>query len=105
VIARVIPVLGHGASMPSSSELPDSLRELAFKNAVIVRDDPDFHRDMTHLIEQIKAQTPQKRMLSLMPIMALLVTVVIVIGVVLMLIQSGGNSARLKLTWDTFLGV
>jgi hypothetical protein len=49
-----IPVLVHGASMPSASDLPESLQELAFRNAAIVRDDPDFRRDMGRLVEQIR---------------------------------------------------
>jgi SH3-like domain-containing protein len=50
----VIPVLVDTASMPSGEELPASLQELAFKNAVTVRDDPDFHRDIDRLIKQLQ---------------------------------------------------
>lgn len=50
----VIPVLVKGAGMPSSADLPLSLRELVFRNAAIIRDDPDFHRDMSRLIHQIR---------------------------------------------------
>ncbi len=49
----VIPVLVRGAGMPNSGDMPHSLRELAYRNAAIVRDDPDFHRDMSRLISQI----------------------------------------------------
>jgi len=49
----VIPVLVDGAPMPSADELPVTLRELAFKNAAVVRDDPDFHPDVTRLIQGI----------------------------------------------------
>lgn len=56
----VIPLLVDGASMPSADELPLNLRELAFKNAIIVRDDPDFHKDVDKLIDSIQRryQTP-----------------------------------------------
>lgn len=50
----VVPVLVGGARMPTEADLPDSMRELAFRNAAIVRDDPDFRRDITRLIDQIK---------------------------------------------------
>lgn len=50
----VVPVLVGGARMPTEADLPDSLRELAFRNAAVVRDDPDFRRDITRLIDQIK---------------------------------------------------
>lgn len=50
----VIPVLVENAQMPRSARLPESLRELAYRNAVSVRPDPDFHHDMEKLIRQIK---------------------------------------------------
>jgi hypothetical protein len=50
----VIPVLVNNAPMPQASELPDSLRELAYRNAAVVRQDPDFHHDMEKLIRHIK---------------------------------------------------
>jgi hypothetical protein len=54
----VIPVLVRGASMPTSLDLPDDLRDLAYRNAAIVRDDPDFSRDMQRLIAKIEAFKP-----------------------------------------------
>ena len=42
----VIPVLVDDAAMPSTAELPDSLRPLYYRNAAIVRNDPDFNRDI-----------------------------------------------------------
>lgn len=52
--ALVIPVLVGGASIPSAKDLPPTLRELAYKNAITVRDDPDFRRDMDELIGYLK---------------------------------------------------
>jgi hypothetical protein len=46
----VIPVLVDGASMPPAAELPEELRPLALRNAVAVRDDPDFSRDMERVL-------------------------------------------------------
>jgi hypothetical protein len=51
----VIPVIIAPASPPASTELPEALRELAYLNAAFVRDDPDFHRDISRLIESLKA--------------------------------------------------
>ncbi len=51
--ALVIPVLVDSAPMPSEADLPHSLGQLAYKNAVIVRDDPDFHHDVGRLIESL----------------------------------------------------
>ncbi len=49
----VIPVLVQGASLPSESELPHTLRELAYRNATVVRPDPDFHGDIARLLDGI----------------------------------------------------
>ncbi|MBL7163441.1 MAG: toll/interleukin-1 receptor domain-containing protein [Anaerolineales bacterium] len=46
----VIPVLVSGATMPPEEILPASLRDLSYRNAILVRPDPDFHRDMDRLI-------------------------------------------------------
>jgi hypothetical protein len=55
----VIPVLVHGARMPRPDELPISIRELAFRNAIQVRDDPDFRRDMDELIHVLDGSSSQ----------------------------------------------
>lgn len=50
----VIPVLvGRRARLPQGRHLPESIRDLVYRNAVPVRADPDFHRDMSRLIEGI----------------------------------------------------
>ncbi len=50
----VIPVLVDNAAMPEAEDLPPSLRELCYRNAVKVRTDPDFPHDMQMLIRQLK---------------------------------------------------
>ncbi|HEX2909003.1 MAG TPA: SUMF1/EgtB/PvdO family nonheme iron enzyme [Phototrophicaceae bacterium] len=45
-----IPILVGNASMPRPDDLPVSLRELAFKSAAVVRDNPDFNRDVSRII-------------------------------------------------------
>lgn len=56
----VVPVLVEGATMPSPNDLPGYLRELAFRHAAILRDDPDFRRDVERLIAQIRGFVDQK---------------------------------------------
>ena len=51
----VIPVAVDNASMPGAKDLPNTLSELAYKNAALVRDDPDFHPDMDKIIRAINA--------------------------------------------------
>ncbi len=50
----VIPVLVENAQMPNSATLPESLRELCYRNAINVRQDPDFNHDMQKLVGEIK---------------------------------------------------
>ena len=54
----VIPVLVMGARMPGIDEIPDSLAELRLRNAINVRNDPDFTPDMQRLIQGINEQVP-----------------------------------------------
>jgi formylglycine-generating enzyme required for sulfatase activity len=49
----VIPVLVMNASMPGSKDIPESLGDLLFRNAISVRNDPDFNPDMQRLIQGI----------------------------------------------------
>ncbi|MDQ7025589.1 MAG: SUMF1/EgtB/PvdO family nonheme iron enzyme [Anaerolineae bacterium] len=54
----VIPVIVAPASPPLSTQLPEALREVAFLNAAFVRDDPDFHHDVSRLIKSLQAIPP-----------------------------------------------
>ncbi len=51
---QVVPVLVRHAKMPRATQLPEALRELAFRNAIDVRPDPDFHHDMERLIKAVE---------------------------------------------------
>lgn len=57
----VIPVLVGGALPPAPASLPVSIRELAYRNALQVRDDPDFHRDMDVLIQILRSLDAQQQ--------------------------------------------
>jgi hypothetical protein len=57
---RIIPLLVRGASMPAEEQLPPSLRKLVYRNAIPVRPDPDFHRDMDRLISAISEYVTKK---------------------------------------------
>ncbi len=49
----VVPVLIGGASMPSPAELPDGLKDLAFRNAAQIDAGRDFHQHMERLIRSM----------------------------------------------------
>ncbi len=50
----VIPVLVSGATISPINRLPVSLQDLSYRNGLVVRPDPDFHRDMDRLIEFLR---------------------------------------------------
>jgi tetratricopeptide (TPR) repeat protein len=73
---RVIPVLVDSAVMPAADELPASLADLAYRNAVKVRTDPDFPHDMGILIRQLQHPRQQQIIRSLwlaIPLILLLI--------------------------------
>ena len=51
----VIPVLLMNASMPSAQDIPESLGQLRYQNALSIRNDPDFNHDMERLIRDIRS--------------------------------------------------
>lgn len=53
-----IPVLVQGAAPPPEANLPKSLAQLTYLNAVHVRYDPDFEEDMRRLIGAIERVLP-----------------------------------------------
>jgi hypothetical protein len=54
----VIPLLVMNARMPGLEEIPESLADLRFRNAISIRNDPDFTPDMQRLIQGINEQFP-----------------------------------------------
>ncbi len=50
----VVPVLVGHATMPGSAHLPASLAQLAFRQSIEVRPDPDFHHDSTRLVSALR---------------------------------------------------
>jgi hypothetical protein len=51
---RVIPALVEGAEMPTSDQLPDSLRKLSYRNAFELSDGR-WHSDVQRLIDRLEA--------------------------------------------------
>lgn len=50
----IIPILVKGATPPDADRLPPSIQKIAFFNAVPVRRDPDFNRDIRFLIKYLR---------------------------------------------------
>lgn len=50
----VIPVLVGGATIPPAQRLPASIQDMSYRNGIVVRPDPDFHKDMDRLIANLK---------------------------------------------------
>ena len=55
----IIPVLIGNARMPSSEQLPPSLKDFAFRNAVTVDTGRDFDHHIDRLIKSIDGMAPQ----------------------------------------------
>lgn len=49
----IIPVLVQGVQMPHPEQLPETIRGFAYRNAAVVRPDPDFHADIDRLVHQL----------------------------------------------------
>ena len=50
----IIPVLVRNARGPAPDAMPEDIRELADRQYLVVRGDPDFHRDVDRLIKGIR---------------------------------------------------
>ncbi len=86
----VIPVLVDGANMPTADSLPAGLKDLAYRNSVVVRNDPDFNRDITLLIETIHKRVAAPSRLPL--IAAAVIGLIAVIAVALLALQGGAQA-------------
>ena len=57
----IIPIATPNASLPTCSELPEAIADLAQRNGLAIRLEPDFQRDLDHLVAKLEAmlgQTP-----------------------------------------------
>jgi hypothetical protein len=52
--ALVVPALVGSTGMPQEEQLPESIRDLTRRNAIPIRPDPDFHRDVDRLIRGLQ---------------------------------------------------
>lgn len=59
-VKAIIPVLIDGASMPQPNDLPDTLKEFAFRNAARVESGRDFHSHLNRLIKAIDFATEDR---------------------------------------------
>jgi hypothetical protein len=46
----IVPILVSGAEIPSAEQLPEALAALAYRQARLLRPDPDFHLDVDRLL-------------------------------------------------------
>jgi hypothetical protein len=60
----VVPLLVGRTAMPRAAELPDRLKELAYRNAAAVRSGPDFHGQVDRLIQGLEQLVARRRELQ-----------------------------------------
>jgi TIR domain len=92
----VIPVLVNNATMPDPSALPPTLKDLSYRNSLVVRNDPDFHHDIGLLIKAIQKRTggsPNRRLPLILGTLA-----VIIIGLALVLLSGRGGEQNIQST-------
>lgn len=58
----IVPILLNDTRMPTANELPTQLKRLPYRNAARARPDPDFHRDITLVIETLKRSVESLQM-------------------------------------------
>lgn len=78
----IIPVLVGGAGMPRAEELPETLKSLAYINAVLVRADPDFLGDFSRLRRAIIRLTRRRYGGSAIWIVTAAATAVFIAGII-----------------------
>jgi SH3-like domain-containing protein len=99
-----VPVLVDNATMPDADQLPNSLQDLRYRNAVPVRNDPDFNRDIARLINHLKNISesrkvrrvgPSRRIMNLIGVF--IVTLLLAaMAAVLILWQRGAEEALVQ---------
>ncbi|MEZ4668540.1 MAG: TIR domain-containing protein [Anaerolineae bacterium] len=87
----VIPVLVDNAVMPDPASLPDSLKDLAYRNSVVVRNDPDFHHDINLLIQAIQKRVGSSSNKRLPLIFGGLAALLAIFALALILLSSRGG--------------
>ncbi len=79
----VIPVLVNNAPMPSAESLPPTLKDLAYRNSIVVRNDPDFNRDIGQLTDVIQKRQKPNRTPLILGLVALVAIIAVLALVVL----------------------
>ena len=77
----VIPIITSNAELPKEEDLPDSLKKLAYHNAIYIRPDPDFKNDINRLIENINKiyKKPFRKKYIYISILVLIMSIIYVI--------------------------
>ncbi|MCC6893139.1 MAG: PT domain-containing protein [Anaerolineae bacterium] len=74
--------------MPPADSLPAGLKDLAFRNSVVVRNDPDFNPDINNLITAIEKRV--KGSSSRLPLIAGVIAAVLIIAALLIFVVLPG---------------
>lgn len=92
----VIPVLVGGTTMPSSDDLPESIRALAFQPALIIRDEPHFHEDMRALLNRIRQDSASQSQYPSVLVTGCTLLLAIIFALFLVVIIAGGEAEQVK---------
>jgi hypothetical protein len=95
----IIPVLVGGTKIPAAETLPSSIQPLAFRQAIVVRSDPDFRNDVGQLVRALQRVTTTNTSLDRIRHSGILRTVLIFVGfaIALILLSRAGIHIRQKI--------
>ena len=86
--------------MPAPDQLPELIRDLSFRNAIVVRDDPDFRNDIGNLIKilrQLEERENTHRWRRRLPFIGVLVAVIALVALAALLIRQQFRNTRFDL--------
>jgi hypothetical protein len=82
---QIIPVLVSDAKLPFPEDLPDTIENICYKNAISIRHDPDFNNDISRLVKSLKNLPAHKRRRNIKVIKATTVLLSMLIAITLYL--------------------
>jgi len=90
----VVPVLVQSAKLAGKGQLPESIAELSFRNAVEVRAGASFDGQIAHLIQRIESAASKPKRLRKAALTAAGVVALIIVGFLVWLWYTPNSDAR-----------
>jgi TIR domain len=89
---QLIPVLVGGAAMPTTAQLPESLKPLGLRQAVVLRD-ASWHQDVDGLIRSLRGEPPTRQRRRWLPAAGAAAALLAAGATVWLLLDHGGATS------------